>query len=379
MRFTFTPEQEQFRSDVRKFLHETLTPAFWQHHRQHRLPGWSPEFSRATAERGWLATSWPEEYGGLGLGAIEQSIYMEEMAYAGAPQEHHRRAIQQVGPSIMLFGTPEQKAYYLPKIATAEISFAMGLSEPNAGSDLANVETMARRDGDDYVINGVKRYTSGAHYSDYLWCVARTDPDAPKHRGISMIAVPLNAPGVEVRPLLDLQGDHHFNYVYLNDVRVPVSNRVGEENRGWYVNAQTMDYERSGGAHIGSSRRLVDQAVRWVRDHPQHPLSDADRVRLADIVTMNSVAWLLGYRVAWMRTRGLFPNHEASMVKLLTANVRQAVPNLMLHIMGPAGLAADAEGWGVDYLESASATVGQGTSEIQRNVIATRGLGLPRG
>lgn len=379
MRFTFTPDQERFRSDVRKFLDETLTPAFWQHHRQHRLPGWSPEFSRATAERGWLATSWPEEYGGLGLGAIEQSIYMEEMAYAGAPQEHHRRAIQQVGPSIMLFGTPEQKAYYLPKIATAEISFAMGLSEPNAGSDLANVETMARRDGDDYVINGVKRYTSGAHYSDYLWCVARTDPDAPKHRGISMIAVPLNAPGVEVRPLLDLQGDHHFNYVYLNDVRVPVSNRVGEENRGWYVNAQTMDYERSGGAHIGSSRRLVDQAVRWVRDHPQHPLSDADRVRLADIVTMNSVAWLLGYRVAWMRTRGLFPNHEASMVKLLTANVRQAVPNLMLHIMGPAGLAADAEGWGVDYLESASATVGQGTSEIQRNVIATRGLGLPRG
>ncbi|MBK9342991.1 MAG: acyl-CoA dehydrogenase family protein [Dehalococcoidia bacterium] len=379
MRFTFTPEQEQFRNDVRAFLDETLTPAFWQHHRQHRLPGWSPEFSRATAERGWLATSWPVEYGGLGLGAIEQSIYMEEMAYAGAPQEHHRRAIQQVGPSIMLFGTPEQKADYLPRIASAEISFAMGLSEPNAGSDLANVETMARRDGDDYVINGVKRYTSGAHYSDYLWCVARTDPNAPKHRGISMIAVPLQAAGVEVRPLLDLQGDHHFNYVYLNDVRVPIRNRVGEENRGWYVNAQTMDYERSGGAHIGSSRRLVDQAVRWVRDHPQHPLSDGDRGRLADIVTMNSVAWLLGYRVAWMRSEGLFPNHEASMVKLLTAHIRQAVPNLLLHIMGPAGLTSDAEGWGIDYLESASATVGQGTSEIQRNVIATRGLGLPRG
>ena len=383
MRFNFTPEQDAFRTEVRTFLAETLTPEFWDFHRQHRLPGWSPEFSRATAERGWLATSWPAEFGGMGLGAIEQSIYMEEMAYAGAPQEHHRRAIQQVGPSIMLFGTPEQKADYLPKIATGEISFAMGLSEPNAGSDLANVETQAVRDGDDYVINGIKRYTSGAHYSDYLWCVARTDPNAPKHRGISMIAVPLKSLGVEVQPLLDLQGDHHFNYVYLKDVRVPINNRVGEENRGWYVNAQTMDYERSGGAHIGSSRRIVDQSVQWLRDNPQYRLTAGDRGRLADIATMSEVAWLLGYRVAWMRTQGLFPNHEASIVKLLTANIRQAVPNLLLHIMGPAGLAVldDAmdQGWGADYLDSASATVGQGTSEIQRNVIATRGLGLPRG
>ncbi len=327
--------------------------------------------------------SWPVEYGGLGLGAIQQSIYMEEMAYAGAPQEHHRRAIQQVGPSIILFGTDEQKAEYLPKIANAEISFAMGLSEPNAGSDLANVETTAVRDGDEYVINGVKRYTSGAHYSDYLWCVARTDPDAPKHRGISMIAVPLPSEGVEVRPLLDLHGDHHFNYVYLADVRVPVSNRVGEENRGWYVNAQTMDFERSGGAHIGSSRRLVDSALRWVQEHPHVRLRDSDRLALAELASASQVAWLLGYRVAWMREQGLFPNHEASMVKLLTATIRQAVPNLMVHIQGAVGLLDTTDPsedlWGPDYLDSASATVGQGTSEIQRNVIATRGLGLPRG
>ena len=383
MRFRFTPEQEEFRADVRKFLASTLTPEFWQYHREHRLPGWSPEFSRATAERGWLAISWPKEFGGLGMGPTLQSIYMEEMAYAGAPQEHHRRAVQQVGPSIMLFGTDEQKAEYLPKIASAEISFAMGLSEPNAGSDLANVETRAVRDGDDYIITGVKRYTSGAHYSDYLWCVARTDPEAPKHRGISMIAVPLNAPGIEVKPLLDLQGDHHFNYVYLTDVRVPVNNRVGEENRGWYVNAQTMDYERSGGAHIGGTRRLVDRAVQWLQNHPEVTLSDADRGRLAEIATTSEVAWLLGYRVAWMREQGQFPNHEASMVKLLTSTVRQAVPDLMLRVMGPAGLrvldADDPDAWGPDYLDSAAATVGQGTSEIQRNVIATRGLGLPRG
>jgi alkylation response protein AidB-like acyl-CoA dehydrogenase len=383
MRFTFTPEQEAFRRDVREFLANTLTPEFWKHNREERLPGWSPEFSRATAERGWLAISWPEEFGGRGMGPTLQSIYMEEMAYAGAPQEHHRRAVQQVGPSIMLFGSDEQKAEYLPKIASAEISFAMGLSEPNAGSDLANVETRAVRDGDDYLITGVKRYTSGAHYSDYLWCVARTDPDAPKHRGISMIAVPLDAPGIEVKPLIDLQGDHHFNYVYLNDVRVPVANRVGEENRGWYVNAQTMDYERSGGAHIGGTRRLVDRAIAWIHANPNVPLTEANRSRLAEIATTSEVAWLLGYRVAWMREQGGFPNHEASMVELLTSFVRQAVPDLMVRIMGPAGLQAldssDPDAWGPDYLDSAAATVGQGTSEIQRNVIATRGLGLPRG
>lgn len=381
MRFTFTPEQDDFRAGVKDFLARTLTPEFWEFQRANREPGWSPEFSRAAASEGLLAVSWPKEYGGRAKGPIEQTIYMEEMAYAGAPQEHHRRAIQQVGPSIMLFGSDEQKQKYLTGIATADISFAMGLSEPNAGSDLANVETSATRDGDDYVINGVKRYTSGAHYSDYLWCVARTDPDAPKHRGISMFVVPLKASGVEVKPLLDLQGDHHFNYVYLQDVRVPADHLVGEENRGWYLNAQTMDYERSGGAHIGSARRQTDQAVEWLKQSGLKA-SPADRRRLADLVTITEIAWMLGYRVAWMRAQGLSPNHEASMVKLLTAQVRQGVPDVMVRICGPAGLvyggSYPAQEWGSDYLDSASATVGQGTSEIQRNVIATRGLGLPR-
>lgn len=381
MRFTFTPEQDDFRAGVKDFLARTLTPEFWEFQRANREPGWSPEFSRAAASEGLLAVSWPKEYGGRAKGPIEQTIYMEEMAYAGAPQEHHRRAIQQVGPSIMLFGSEEQKQKYLTGIASGDISFAMGLSEPNAGSDLANVETSATRDGDDYVINGVKRYTSGAHYSDFLWCVARTNPEAPKHRGISMFVVPLRAPGVEVRPLLDLQGDHHFNYVYLHDVRVPADHLVGEENRGWYLNAQTMDYERSGGAHIGSARRQTGQAIAWLKQSGLKA-SRADRARLAELVTVTEIAWMLGYRVAYMRAQGLFPNHEASMVKVLTAQVRQGIPDVMVRISGPAGLltggSAPSQDWGSDYLDSASATVGQGTSEIQRNVIATRGLGLPR-
>ena len=182
------------------------------------------------------------------------SGYMEEMAEAGAPQEHHRRAVQQVGPSIIISGSDEQKRDFLPRIASGEISFAMGLSEPGAGSDLASIQTSATRDGDEFVINGHKLFTSGAPYSDYLWTITRTDPDAPKHRGISMIIVPLDAPGVSVRPLLDMLGRHHINEVFMEDVRVPAANLVGEENRGWYVSATTMDFERSARAVVPSRR-----------------------------------------------------------------------------------------------------------------------------
>lgn len=279
MQFEFTLEQEAFRGEVRAFLADTLTDAFWDYHVANELPGWSPRFSREAADRGLLGIAWPTEYGGLGKDVVEQTIYMEEMAYAGAPQEHHRRAVQQVGPSIMLAGTEGQKQRYLPGIAAASISFAMGLSEPHAGSDLANVETTALHDGDEFVINGRKRFTSGAHFSDYLWTVVRTDPEAPKHRGISMMVVPLNAPGVEVRPLIDLQGRHHFNEVFLEDVRVPLDNLVGEENRGWYINAQTMDLERSGGAHIGTLRRHLDECLAAARGLRASCAPVSDRAR----------------------------------------------------------------------------------------------------
>lgn len=393
MEFRFTPAQEAFRAEVRHFLEEALTPEFWAFQRAYRQPGWSPEFSRAAAARGWLGIAWPQEYGGQGRSVTEQMIYMEEMAYAGAPQEHHRRAVQQVGPSIMRFGTEEQKAFYLPAIARADISFAMGLSEPNAGSDLANVETSAVRDGDDYVLNGRKRFTSGAHYSDYLWTVARTDPEAPKHRGISMIIVPLAAPGIEVRPLIDLQGRHHFNEVFLTDVRVPVQNRVGEEHRGWYVNAATMDFERSGIARIAALRRLLDRCVEALRHMPAARMATAryrqERLQLAELAVAVEVARLLSYRVAWLQGAGRVPNYEVSIQKVLATETSQRLHNFIVNVHGLHGLHVDdSEGhgeddghdlWGPGYVASISATIGQGSSEIQRNVIATRGLGLPRG
>lgn len=385
MDFRFTPEQEAFRQEVAAFLKETLTQEFWAHHREHRLPGWSPEFSKAAAERGWLGIAWPKEYGGQAKGPIEQTIYMEEMALAGAPQEHHRRAVQQVGPSIMTFGSEEQKQTYLPGVTAATISFAMGLSEPNAGSDLAALETTAVRDGDDYVLNGLKRFTSGAHFSDYLWTVARTDPEAPKHRGISMFIVPLDAEGVSIEPLYDLQNRHHFNHVRLEDVRVPAKNLVGDENRGWYINAQTMDFERAGGAHIGSARRQLSRALDFVRNNQLQ--APAARLRLADCAVAVQVARFLSYRVAWKRSQGESPNHEASMVKLVTARIRRDIADAMMAYVGMAGIQsgalglddpADAGFWGPEYVDSISAPIAQGSAEIQRNVIATRGLGLPR-
>ncbi len=393
MDFKFTDEHEKFRAEVRGFLARTLTPAFWERHRKKGGGSSSPEFSRAAGRAGMLAIAWPKEYGGQGKGFFEQSIYMEEMTLAGAPMEHHRRAVQQVGPSIMLFGTEEQKLDYLPRVASGEISFAMGLSEPDAGSDLASASTMAVRDGDDWLVTGRKRFTSGAHFSDFLWTVTRTDPNAPKHRGISMLIVPLDAPGVRVEPLIDLQGRHHFNEVILENVRVPAKNLVGEENRGWYVNAATLDFERSGIARYAFLRRTLDRAIGEARavaaESPGGQLSSPARERMAAAAIRAEVGRLLSHRVTGLQAAGGLPNYEVSIAKLTVTETIQQTTNAAVHLSGMHGLLAeegqrDAEdspdmAWGSLYLDSVRHTIGQGAAEIQRNVVATRGLGLPRG
>lgn len=393
MKFAFTVEHERFREDVRAFLARTLTPEFWQRHEAQGGGSSSPEFTRAAAAEGWLAVAWPEAYGGRGLSYVEQMIYMEEMTLAGAPIEHHRRAVQQVGPSIILFGSEDQKRSFLPRIAAGEISFAMGLSEPDAGSDLASVTTSAVRSGDDWIVNGHKRFTSGAHYSDFLWCVTRTDADAPKHRGISVLVVPLTAPGVRVVPLIDMQGRHHFNEVFLEDVRVPAGNLIGEENRGWYVNAATMDFERSGIARFAFLRRTLDRALAETAalpaDRRQAGGFDAQRQRLAAAAVRTEVGRLLAHRVTALQSQGEMPNYEVSVAKLTITETIQQVCNSGLNVNGMHGLlrpeqAAEADDstqleWGPLYLDSVRHTIGQGAAEIQRNVVANRGLGLPRG
>jgi alkylation response protein AidB-like acyl-CoA dehydrogenase len=299
--------------------------------------------------------------------------------------------VQQVGPSIILFGDEDQKQRYLPKVASGELSFAMGLSEPDAGSDLAEVTTQATRDGDSFVLNGEKRFTSGAHFSDLLWTVARTDPQAPKHRGISMMVVPLDAEGVRVVPLIDMQGQHHFNTVFMEDLRVPAENLVGEENRGWYVNATTMDFERPGIARIAGLRRILDRTLEAQRKATPLAGSGARRMRLAAHAAAVEVSANLAYRVASMQSSGLIPNYEVSITKVLASETNQAVHNDHVGITGLYGqlsgigtgdatFEADHGGSaGNGYVAAIPATIAQGSNEIQRNVIATRGLGLPRG
>ncbi len=387
MDFRFTPEQEAFRREVRDFFVE-LGP----------MPGFGgfdqgddPERARAVeqqlARRGWLTMAWPKEYGGQDADQVQQLIFREEAAIAGAPLGQGATVI---APAIMLHGTEEQKRRFLPPIARAEIAWCQGFSEPGSGSDLASLQTRAVRDGDEYVINGQKIWTTGAFRSDWIHLLARTDPDAPKHRGISYFLFDMKTPGVSVRRLTHLTGRADLCETFFDNVRVPANQMLGPENRGWYVALTTLDFERSGIDRVVSGQRVLDAIVAYVRERGRGALADgaSDGVRalLADLQIALDVGRLLSYRVAWMQARGLVPNHEASMSKVYGSELNQRIANAGTRIMGMYGQLyegeprAPADGFiAFAHLHAVQATILAGTSEIQRNVIATRGLGLPRG
>ncbi len=378
MDFQFTAEQTALRHEVRRFLDEELgdDPA--------ERDGFSPEFSKKLARRGWIGIGWPREYGGGGMGPVEQMIFREEFVGADAPVGYHLTAERQVAPSLLLHGSDEQRSEYIPKILNADISFALGLSEPGAGSDLASVATRAVRDGDDYVVNGQKIWTSLAHRADAIWLVTRTNPDAPKHKGISILLLDLKSPGIQVRPLINMADGHGFNEVFFTDVRVPTRNRVGEEDRGWYLLAEHLDFERSGIERIVATRKLFDETLAYVQSLPvNHVVRRRARLALAQLAIELDLGRLLAYRVAWMQSQGLVPNYEASISKMFGTEWQQRMSRTALSIVGLEGAAArDSSSFARrvqrQYLSSVSATIGGGTSEIQRNIIATRGLGLPR-
>src|SRR5581483_5483722 len=276
---------------------------------------------------------------------------------------------------------------HLPGILSGEVQWCQGWSEPNAGSDVASVQTRAVRDGDDYVINGQKIWTTGAQYADMMYMLARTDPDAPKHRGISYFLLDMHAPGVTVRPLVTMSGVATFNEVFFENVRVPARNRVGEENRGWYIGTTTLDFERSSIGSAVGIRKQLEGLMRFAKEHPdQAPGAKKREVQMAfaDRWIEANVAKLMSYRVISMQDAGLIPNHEASMCKLFTSEMQQRIAALGVKLGGPyamvtAGGPYGAAGrFGFGYVNSVSATIAGGTSEIQRNIMAQRGLGLPR-
>jgi alkylation response protein AidB-like acyl-CoA dehydrogenase len=265
MDFRDTAAQAAWRSEVRAFVHSNLPEGaggmtgFFYDPRSDALKAWH----RALAAKGWVAPAWPAEYGGAGMTPMDQFILSQELAEAQAPQPGGI-GVAMFGPTLIAHGTDEQKKEHLPRILDGSVNWCQGYSEPGAGSDLAGLQTRAVRDGDDFVINGQKIWTSFAHFADWCFCLARSDPDAPKHRGITYFLIDMKSPGISTRPLINLAGGHDFNEVFFEDVRVPARNVVGEVNRGWYVGTTTLDFERS------SMRQR-----RPAKDHREKPSVDA--------------------------------------------------------------------------------------------------------
>ena len=389
----FGTKEEELREDVRAFLKANLprtadTGGAGMGRRSDEDFEAAREFNRKLAERGWIAPAWPREYGGLGASIYEQIVFNEEFGYHGAPDTGTRGfGVGMIGPTLIIHGNEEQKKKYLPKIPSGEHIWCQGYSEPGSGSDLASLQTRAYRDGDDYVINGQKIWTSGGHRANQMFTLVRTDPDAPKHRGISFLLIDdiKNVPGLTLRPLINMANRHHFNEVYFEDVRVPAKNLIGEENRGWYVGMTLLDFERSG-IGVTAGQRHTLEALTAVLKAADPDKRKKNRLKLADFVVGNNVGKYLGYRIGHMQASGRVPNYEASVVKIYQSELGQRIYNWGVNMLGLAGQFMPEESrapLGGDlpesYLAAVPSSIYSGTNEIQRNIIATRGLGLPRG
>jgi alkylation response protein AidB-like acyl-CoA dehydrogenase len=396
-----SPEQAAFRQQVRTLIEERL-PERYKHmartggygERQWEFDRKSPDpearkaaidWHAALAERDWVAPHWPKEYGGGGMSSMEQFVLNQEMARAGAPPVGGS-GLAMLGPTLITHGNDEQKARYLPPMLRGEVTWAQGYSEPGAGSDLASLQTRAIRDGDEFVLNGQKIWTSGAHTADAIFALVRTEPEAPKHRGISFLLIDdIKSPGISIRPLTDLGGRHYFNEVFFEDVRVPVRNLVGEMNRGWYVAMTLLDFERSNIGGAVGAKRTLGRLLEQVKADPllrERLAASTLRHELAQRYIETEVMYQFSLRIVSMQNRGQIPNDEASMAKLFNSELSQRVAQTCMQVLGLRGQAIegdDESSFGRLYLGMVPATIRGGTSEVQRNVIATRGLGLPRG
>jgi alkylation response protein AidB-like acyl-CoA dehydrogenase len=389
--FRPTAEEESFRNEVRGFLTGEL-PQNWDGADPYgadaegsSVADLGKRITKKLVEKKWIALAWPKQYGGMEATHMQQMIFNEEMAYNAVPSGGGM-GVAWVGPSIMLYGTDEQKQRFLPRITSGEDVWCTLYSEPGAGSDLAALQTRAVQDGDDFVINGQKIWTSLARSSNWGWMAARTDPDAPKHKGISTFVVPMDAPGITIRPLINMAGQAGFNEVFFDNVRIPKDCLVGELNRGWYQVAVALDFERSGIQSYAGSRRTLEQLVRFVGEQPEtvkrNPLV---RMRLADRLIELAAGTYIAYRIPWMQSKGIIPNYEASISKLYGSELVQRVASTGLQLLGLFGSLASGSKWAPlkgrmerMYLTAVSSTIAAGTSEIQRSIVATRGLGLPR-
>ncbi|MEE6138440.1 acyl-CoA dehydrogenase family protein [Mycobacterium sp. 050128] len=392
MDFELDAGQCAWLTEVREFLSENVTPELRAELAEHDLEfpnGEVARFRRKIGEKGWFGLNWPREYGGLagqgGLGAVHQHLLMSEFEYAGVPGPD--LTVTSVAPMIMRHGTEQNKTEWLPLIATGEMICAVGYSEAEAGTDLASLRTRATRDGEHWVINGSKIWNSGAQRATHEWLCVRTDPNGVRHRGISVIIVPIDSPGVSIRPLYAWSG-YRTNEVHFDDVRVPVSNLIGEVNRGWTYITGALDLERGALTNAGDLRRAVDELrdlARSPRRDGSVPADDAGLWRrLAQAEADVEVATLMGYEASSILDSGVIPTVEVSVEKIFTSELRQRIADLALDLLGPDGLLAHrnesaplAGKFERLYRAAPLMRFGGGTNEVLRDVIAQRGHGMP--
>jgi alkylation response protein AidB-like acyl-CoA dehydrogenase len=381
--FSFTEEQNKFRQEVRSFLEEEIKRGYWKPACDAWVQGFDPEFTKRVAQKGWIGLTWPREYGGQERSHIDRLILTEEMLRYGAPAACHWFGDRQVGGAILSFGSEELKKEFLPRIVKGEAYFGLGMSEPGAGSDLASLQTRAVGDGDYYVINGQKTWASCASYAQCFDVYARTDPGAPRHRGISEFIVDAQSPGLSRIPMIDITGTEAWNDIFFDNVRVHKRYLVGEKNRGFYQVLHQLDYERSGMERLMGNYPLFEAIIQFAKDN-ELSREPVIRSKLAQLQIEFEVGRLLIYRVALVMGEGRAPNWESAMSKAYSTAFEQRLASTAMEVLGPYGqLVGDSKlapfrGLAAhSYLGSKGYSLQAGTSEILKNILATRGLGLP--
>jgi alkylation response protein AidB-like acyl-CoA dehydrogenase len=389
MDLNLTPSEQKFRDELRAWLQANVPPP-WTGGGSEEEKGayldYLRDWMRKVYGGGWAGLSWPKEYGGRGATVIEQAIFQEETARAGAPPLISVIGLGLVGPTIIALGTEEQKRRYLKPILSGEEIWCQGFSEPNAGSDVASLGTKAVRDGDDFVLNGQKIWTSYAHYSDWCLLLVRTDPDAPKHKGITALLVDMHTPGITLRPLKQMTGDSGFNEVFFTNARVPVAQVLGEINKGWSTAIAALMNER---ANLGADRyvvfkstldALLVRARQLKRNGGPASADPVIRQKLAQVYLELEIFRLNTNRALTRMSKNPVPGPEGSLLKLFYSELQQRTQQTAMEVLGPYGQLAQFDGgqWANGYLGSRAATIAGGTSEILRNIVAERVLGLPK-
>ncbi len=388
MDFKFTDAQNKFRQEVADFLKNEISQGLWKPACDAWIQGQDPAFTKRVAAKGWIGLSWPKELGGQGRSAVDRMIMTEEMLRYGAPAACHWFADRQIGNAIIHYGNETQKKEWLPIIMRGEAYVGLGLSEPDAASDLASIKTKATENGDFYIIDGQKVWTSCAKYMNYIYLVARTDPTAPKHRGISEFFFSTKLPGVTLTPTVDITGSEAWCETFFDQVKVPKTALIGEKNKGFYQVINQLDYERAGLERLMGNYPLYEALIQFCKETKRNgqPLCKDSTVRnkLAQLQVEFEVGRLLTYRVALVIDEGRAPNLEASMAKAYSTSFEQHLAMLAMDILGLYGSLVEESKYSVlfgmapaSYLGSKGYSLQAGTSEILRNIYAQRGLGLP--